>query len=457
MPDRHLNLFCSYGNHRIEDNVTRALIVTLRRLSPVYQRLVLRDVLVPEERDDLRKRIQLTARQPLDFDLQVHASARGDEQDGTADSEVKLTSNTGILVGLHAGESSDVDLDAIRSSNRDARVDATIADPEGDVTAVVEVKLGPDLDATQMTRHRERFFDLEEEDHEGILSDVTWTDLIGYLGNLADQRTGREDEYVLREFISYADMLGLSPFMGFRRRHFDQQDSHTLERFVRAIQENIQTNPKLVPYEGEQRRIDFEGIDPNLWFDYGRQSLRLGIVCGAECKSRARDYRNLIVERTDRFRLVLEQLSERAADVDSSIDTVLRSHARFFGTYFRQEWLPEVGGIIPVPRETDRARELFGSKRINSHSRLSRSEITERFEPWLESVDDRRFGSDGMFPRWADLDEKGFLVRLYFHLDVIVPEELLASRGREECIETVGPLVQALSVAAGELASLRRA
>ena len=87
--DRHLNLFYTYQTRHLEDNVTRALVITLQNLTPVHLRLFLQDVILTKS----SRRLHLLAEGDFDFSLQVVQS-----------DEDRLSAETGVIVGINGGE-----------------------------------------------------------------------------------------------------------------------------------------------------------------------------------------------------------------------------------------------------------------------------------------------------------------------------------------------------------------
>ena len=93
--NRHLNLFHTYGTAHLEDNVTRALIITLTNLAPVNLRLFLNEVVLAKTRSK-RQEVSLFAPPDFEFDLQVTSPQQGPEDE-------RLTPRTGVLLGITYG------------------------------------------------------------------------------------------------------------------------------------------------------------------------------------------------------------------------------------------------------------------------------------------------------------------------------------------------------------------
>lgn len=450
MADRHLKLFHSYDNAKIEDNVTRALVIALSQLSPVHQRLVLRDLFLPHGSwEEKKNRIELVQREALKFDLQVHAA-----KESGSEGDDPLTSDDGVLVGLHHSiEEVDIDPEELEGSEGAARVDALVEDPANDLTAVIEVKLGASFSTSQLARHHRRFFDVEEASFDEVFRAVTWTDLVGYLDELAKQSVSGRERYVLEEFVEFANMIGLAPFLGFESADFNEENVQALQRFVSALERNVDVNPSFTAH-GKAKRLDFEGVDPNLWVEYRDGSLELGLVCGVEKKKYARQYRDLLVDQTEGAREIFGELAQKAGELDDRIDLVIHPRARFFGTRVQVK-TNRAARTYSLPDELPAVSELFADEDLNPIERITRKEITDRFGPWLEGREES-FGPDGLFMPWPDLDEKGVLTSLYFHLGYQIPSDLLISKDRDATLEYVTPLLQALASAAQSLSSLRK-
>lgn len=449
MSDPHLNLFYSYDNASLEDNVTRALLVTLSQLGSVHQRLVLRDLLLPEAFTNNGDGPELVQREGLRFDLQVHA---GDDHRETEDE--LLTADNGALIGIHHSvEEVDIDPEGLRDPKGAARVDALIEDQANDLSAVIEVKLGSSFNSAQLRRHHRRFFDTSQASFDDVFGAVSWTELVGYLNDLAKTCASGREKFVLEEFVKFANMIGLAPFLGFDDVDFRDENRQSLQRFLSALERNIITDPPFVPH-GARRRLNFEDIDPNLWVDYREGGLEIGLVCGADKKRYAARYRDILVDREGNAENLFSELAERAEQVDDRITLVLTPRARFFGTRVQVE-TARVGRTFRIPDELPAVRELFSNKKLNPHDRISRREITERFGRWLEGREED-FGPDGLFMRWPDLDKKGVLTTLYFHFGYRIPQHMLTGRDRKATLELVNPLLQSLASAARSLYTLRR-
>ena len=118
--DRHLNLFYTYKTHHLEDNVTRALLVTLSNLSPIHQRLFLERVVLKADQKRGDSSPDLLAAHNFVYQLQPSALEVDD----------LLTAENGRLVGITASGSQAIELDPNYSSDRKGRPDALFADRE---------------------------------------------------------------------------------------------------------------------------------------------------------------------------------------------------------------------------------------------------------------------------------------------------------------------------------------
>lgn len=445
MSNSHLNLFNSYQQSVIENNVTRALAVTLSRLSPVHQRLALKQLFLPSDRAEA---FEVLKGGPLQFDLQVHAP----ESDGSGEEDL-LTAENGVLVGLHhADHETDIDVTDVSDLEGASRIDALIEDPGNDLSVLIEVKLGATFSQRQLARHHKRFFDTDLASFSEVFHPVRWTDVIGFFDDFARNNLRSSERWILDEFVDFADIAGVSPFLGYKASDFQEQNERTLHRFVTAVHRNVETEPSLEPH-GQLKRLDFEGIDPNLWVDYRGDQLELGLVCGVEKKRYARQYRDAFVEEPDSARGIFETLADRGSEIDSEIEVVLHPRARLFGTRV-QTTTVRIGDPLRMPEKFSDARKLLADEKLNPIDRISRAEVTDRFKDWLDQYEDK-FGPDGLFMPWQELDEKGILTTLYFHTGYQVPSSKLVEINRPDTLDFVEPLLQELASAAEKLSALR--
>ena len=72
--NRHLNLFYTYQANHLEDNVTRALIITLKHLSPINLRLFFKEVIFSEldsNKEIFMKKLNLFSKPNFKFETHI--------------------------------------------------------------------------------------------------------------------------------------------------------------------------------------------------------------------------------------------------------------------------------------------------------------------------------------------------------------------------------------------------
>jgi hypothetical protein len=148
--NKHLNLFYTYRTNHIEDNVTRAFLITLSRLTPVHLRLFIRD-LVLKNKAELNRRLQFFAEPDFTFEPQVSVPP---------DEDRRLDANNGVIVGINLSGTQALAFETSGKADLGgARIDALVADNGNDITLIFESKLRDELYCQQIERHFKTFFD----------------------------------------------------------------------------------------------------------------------------------------------------------------------------------------------------------------------------------------------------------------------------------------------------------
>lgn len=198
MSDPHTNIFHAYRGpasseevsaRQLEDNLTRALVITLNHVRESGARMALLDALhVPTLHQD----------KAYHCHLQVSAAS----PDWPNPSKRRLLVIHGGPVLATTGSSSDADT---------GRADAVIATE--DFLLAIESKLGDQVQQSQLDRHRETLGILET----GI-SNVTWSDLVRVVRRILAKRPAEPiARFVLEQFEEYLRMNG---FGGLTQDHF---------------------------------------------------------------------------------------------------------------------------------------------------------------------------------------------------------------------------------------------
>ena len=291
--DGYLNPFHVYGSSHQEDNLTRAWLTTLQSLAPAHARLFVRDVLL-NGRPELQSKINFSAASPLQFDFQI------DDVDGETPD---LSPDQGALVTIDASGDEELSFSAT-SPEGNARPDGLIVDRDSGVTLIIEVKLFGGQQPSQLSRHHNVFFDSSASTPEEVRTAVGWTDAADYLDQLRDRGTSEHERYMLTSFVEYAEHLGLAPFRGFRRRHFQIRDGTTLRKYMRAVNSGLHSSGIDSEWdEDKPNRMFFPERRDNLYIRYdGTENFAFGIVSGSGSKSTCGDFKTSVRERNGQIR-----------------------------------------------------------------------------------------------------------------------------------------------------------
>lgn len=423
MPENYLNPFNVYGSRHREDNVTRAWLATLQELAPAHARIFLHDVLLADH-PDLRERIDFTSPEPLKLDFQV-------SRNGEEGSDLKATE--GALITIDASGDDELTFDGV-SPDGGARPDGMIIDPGSGVTVILEVKLYGGQQASQLARHHAVFFDTSHSKPEDVRSSVRWTHLADYMDRMRERGTSEHERFMLTSFVDYAESLGLAPFRGFRDEHFEDQDGTTLRKYMRAVQSTLRDRG--IDAEWDEARAPYVGFPErrdNLWVNYeGRGALRFGIVSGADSKSTCANLKKALQERPQQFDEFGSSLQQQVQEIEPAAAVAYRPHRRIYYSRFRNWALPPREQGYAVTDGFDAFRDDMLDDARNPLDRISRKEVTGRFEKELAAAGKER-GPDGLYP--PPLDADPVLVQAYLHIGAFVPATRFLELDRDTAIE----------------------
>ncbi len=435
--DRHLNLFYTYQTRHLEDNVTRALVLTLRNLAPVHLRLFMRDVVLKRAQVALRERVRLLIEGDFDFNLQV--TPPDDERDG-------LDATNGVIVGVNYSGMQAPAFDATTNALGGARPDAVVSDTANEITAIFEIKLADSLYQEQIQRHFRAFFVQESTSIDQVFVEVTWTEIADFLQRVARQSVSERERFVVLEFVQYLDWLGLVAFLGFQPGDFTTQEDGQLNhgklnKFLRQMTSSVGAEIGLREY-GNNWKLYFEDVPyENLWVEMVEQGVNCGVVCGSGKMWRAQRLRNYILANPDELRQLLDHLR---ALVDPNFSIVLRIHAYFRHSRFRTAWLGSLRGVHAYPVSYEAFVETLRDRALNAFDRVSKTAIQARFAAEIKENLKRGYiqvDGQGRFPKWEDIDN--FLQYSYFHVDVQIPSSWLIERRLEDLLETFKGVLEA--------------
>jgi len=202
MSDKHLNLFYSYNrdNQLIENNLTRAFIVTLRLLSPHAKDALLQALL----HEPLQK---LGATKISYHGIQLALQANMDR-------DQSLQMRYRYLLGLTSDRELMAEEEGIENQVQDTYAsipDGWIFDPQAGVCILIEAKVGSNpLNEQQVHSHADKWLGIEAAELPNHYLSITWVDVISAIEQVLkgpDQILLNTQEVLLleelREFIGY--------------------------------------------------------------------------------------------------------------------------------------------------------------------------------------------------------------------------------------------------------------
>ena len=420
--DKHLNLFYTYNTHHLEDNVTRALAITLRNLSPVHLRLFFHELLMrrpAQLQANLQNKIRLMSEPNFQFDLQILA-APGDE---------KLNELTGVIVGINYSGEQRLSLDDRYIVAGGSRPDMLVSDDENEVTFIFEVKLRDDLYRAQIQRHFNQFFDGGQTSLDRVFLEISWNDIADFLSRLQKQSQSPAESLVMNQFNEYLDFVHLTEFVSFKDVDFVENNYDKLHKFLTFLTACVGTESGLSEYKHDQK-LFFTGIEPdNIWVDYGPNALSVMVVVGSGKQWRSRRVRDWVAKDRD---ILNKALADLRRSVTPTLRIYLHLNSYFRLSRFRTEWLGNIGGERQFPEDFDQFCSAFTDERINSYGPMTKQVIANTFEADIRKIDRTRLDSHGLFPRWEDANEFGQYC--YFDVELRVPQQELIGKGREDLI-----------------------
>ena len=268
--DRHLNLFYTYQTRHLEDNVTRALVITLQNLTPVHLRLFLQDVILTKS----SRRLHLLAEGDFEFSLQVVQS-----------DEDRLSAETGVIVGINFSGKQFPTLDAAPTAPGGARPDALVTDPANNLTVIFEAKLQDSLYREQIQRHFRHFF-TDSTNFSDVFVEITWSAIASFLHRIAKQSRSERERFVVFEFVRYLDWLRLVDFISFNTTDFITQPggevSHwKLNRFLIRLSDTLGKELAFREYRSDWKLLFDDVPHENIWVWMSERGVNCGIVCGS--------------------------------------------------------------------------------------------------------------------------------------------------------------------------------
>jgi hypothetical protein len=391
--DYHFNLFYTYQTNHLENNVTRAFVLTLRSLAPAHLRLLFNEVILKRAQGQLRKRINFLEKPEFEFDLQVSKPS---------DDDYKLTAETGVIVGVDYSGKQALIFDSSFDTEGGARPDALLSDVANGITAIFEIKLSDSLYREQIQRHFQAFF-LPKTSLADVFVEITWSEIAGFLDKIREQSVGEVERFIVSEFVQYLELLELVDFFGFQPNDFalDRDASkRKLNRFLVHFTGSPASSVLGLKQYNNDFQVWFTDVPyENIWLDMNEDKISCGIVCGSGKKWRANQVREFILAKPDAFRLILDRLRQA---VDPACPIVLRIHSYFHYSRFRVAWLGDIGGSYTFPDDYNKFLETLANPNLNAFEWIPKRLIQDRFAAEIKKnleLGHIEVDENGKFPR----------------------------------------------------------
>lgn len=435
--NNHLNLFYSYQTHHLEDNVTRALLITFRNLSPLAIRLFLQQVVLPKAKDEIIKsKISMLSEPEFIFDTQSSylSESMSDDKKFVASNCLILGINYSGMQKLYFQENPDI-------IDSRSRLDGIIVDKTNELCVLIEVKLWDWLYSEQITKIFQNYFDTKSTILDNIFVEISWTDIIDFLSKIVLLTSDTKEKFLIEEFMQYCDFLKLTDFVGFKGYDFlyDQTNDDKLQKFLNLIYNNFKDSMNVKEYVYNDQ-IHFENLWDNLWVTYywKEEGLVFDIVIGSGKKWRAQNAKNYVLNSSDNFFKII-------ADVKSSLPdgsrTFLIANSVFYYSRFRKVQLSIGQDEYSFPEEFPQFLELITDDKKNSFAYYNKEKINTIFSDDIKR-DGPELDSGNLFPHWDDIDE--YLQYCYIDVMNFIPKKFFLNKSATELCKTLEPILSAL-------------
>ena len=228
MKDLHLNLFYSYNrdNELIENNLTRAFIVTLRLLSPDARDALLQALLKePLQRLGAPEHSYHNVKMALQSNMNREHSQRLPFR-----YLIAMTSDRVIM-------SEEVDFEEIVSGIYDSIPDGWIYDPDSDFCFLNEAKVGSNpINEVQVLSHAGIWLGIDAHKLPKHLISLTWIDVIQAVRSLNQTSDGitfnTQEIMLLDELVDFLGLFGYRIFTGISWDNLQQHPDFYLSNYL---------------------------------------------------------------------------------------------------------------------------------------------------------------------------------------------------------------------------------
>lgn len=451
----HLNLFYVYGAAHLENNVTRALLITLRGLTPVHLRIFLKELII----DELKKQRGVSNLCP---NFKILADPKPDKfefltQISTTGDTPFLTKKNGVILGInHSGDQA-IKLGPSNVDKAGSRPDAVIMDMENELTVIIEVKLSDLLYSEQIERLHRNFFVDDGHDPNAVFLELSWQRIASALQEILLQSQSPVERMLIREFLEYLALLNLSGFIEFNKADFPDRNYYKLNSFLISLSKELPQSLRVQKYAGNHKLYleDDNGKEyaDNLYVGYGKDGMEIAIVCGAGKKWRAQQLYNFLKSDSGKiaFNSIVNQLQLNLVRIDPLIRIQLPIHSYFRLSFFRTEWLGNIRGFNDYPQDYEKFRETFTDAQLNTFGQMDKMAINSFFAAEI-SANEGRLDSSGRFPGWDDADV--FNQYCYFSVQSIIPQNLLIRRTKSDLMSIFEQVIQSMKGTIEELSAI---
>ena len=453
--NRHLNLFYVYGAAHLENNVTRALLIALRGLTPVHFRLFLKELII----DELKKQRGFSILCPS-FKILADPNPSKFEfftQMSATNYTPFLTEENGVILGINHSGDQTLELSNSSVDNAGGRPDAIIMDMENELTVVIEVKLSDNLYMEQIERHHRNFFINNGHDKNAVFLEVSWQRIASTLQQILLQSQSPVERMLIQEFLEYLALLNLSGFMEFNKVDFSDQNLYKLNSFLISLSKELPQSLRIQKYAGNQKLFleDDNGkkYADNLYVNYGKGHMEISIVCGAGKKWRAQQLYNFVKRDSGKisFESIVNQLQINLDKIGPLFRIQLPIHSYYRLSFFRTEWLGNIRGFNDYPQDYEKFWETFTDAQLNTFGQMDKMTINSVFAAEI-GANEAKLDSAGQFPGWDDADV--FNQYCYFGVQVIIPEKFLIRRTKSDLMSLFESIIKAMRTTTQELSAI---